>query len=121
MLSVNQPIFVALSQAPMPYSFDWAVLDGPSYNDFGHKETSDGKVVTGTYYVALPDGRRQIVTYKADEYGYVADVMNQATTTLDTRKPATAKLLTEPTMSSYPTVANKWSPTRPTITVTSPM
>jgi hypothetical protein len=58
----------------MPYSFDWAVLDEPSYNDFGHKETSDGKVVTGTYYVNLPDGRRQIVTYKADEYGYVADV-----------------------------------------------
>ena len=58
----------------MPYSFDWAVLDEPSYNDFGHKETSDGKVVTGTYYVNLPDGRRQIVTYKADDYGYVADV-----------------------------------------------
>ncbi|EFX72276.1 hypothetical protein DAPPUDRAFT_59192, partial [Daphnia pulex] len=61
-------------QPPMPYTFDWAVLDEPSYNDFGHKENSDGKVVDGTYYVVLPDSRKQVVTYKADDYGYVADV-----------------------------------------------
>ena len=72
----------------MPYSFDWAVLDEPSYNDFGHKETSDGKVVTGTYYVNLPDGRRQIVTYKADEYGYVADVKYEGEAKYPEYKPA---------------------------------
>jgi hypothetical protein len=72
----------------MPYSFDWAVLDGPSYNDFGHKETSDGKVVTGTYYVNLPDGRRQIVTYKADDYGYVADVKYEGEAKYPEYKPA---------------------------------
>ena len=44
------------------------------YNNFGHQETSDGKYVTGKYHVALPDGRHQYVTYKADDYGYVADV-----------------------------------------------
>ncbi|XP_057369025.1 pro-resilin-like [Daphnia carinata] len=60
--------------APMPYSFDWNVKDDESKNDYGHKETSDGKVVTGSYRVALPDGRTQIVTYKADENGYVAEV-----------------------------------------------
>ncbi len=48
--------------------------DEPSYNDYSHSETSDGKVVTGSYSVVLPDGRTQIVTYKADAYGYVADV-----------------------------------------------
>ena len=44
---------------------------------FGQTETSDTKVVTGNYRVALPDGRTQIVTYTADPYGpggYVADV-----------------------------------------------
>ncbi|KAK4009979.1 hypothetical protein OUZ56_019128 [Daphnia magna] len=60
--------------APMPYSFDWNVKDDESKNDYGHKETSDGKVVTGSYRVVLPDGRTQIVSYKADENGYVADV-----------------------------------------------
>lgn len=30
--------------------------------------------MTGSYSVALPDGRTQVVTYKADSYGYVADV-----------------------------------------------
>ena len=48
--------------------------DDESKNDYGHKESSDGKVVTGSYRVVLPDGRTQIVTYKADENGYVADV-----------------------------------------------
>ena len=31
-------------------------------------------MTTGSYRVLLPDGRTQIVTYKADSYGYVADV-----------------------------------------------
>lgn len=37
-----------------------------SYNDFDHSEQSDGKVTTGSYRVVLPDGRTQVVTYKAD-------------------------------------------------------
>ncbi|KAK4014244.1 hypothetical protein OUZ56_026774 [Daphnia magna] len=59
---------------PQPYSFSWEVNDAPSYNNFAHSESSDGKVVSGSYRVALPDGRTQIVTYKDDSYGYVADV-----------------------------------------------
>jgi hypothetical protein len=31
-------------------------------------------VTTGTYRVVLPDGRTQIVKYRADSYGYTADV-----------------------------------------------
>ena len=61
------------NQEPMPFAFGYHVKDD-YYNDFGHESKSDGKVRTGTYRVALPDGRTQIVNYKADHYGYVADV-----------------------------------------------
>ncbi|KZS21712.1 pro-resilin [Daphnia magna] len=61
-------------QPLMPYNFGYTVKDDPTYNNFAHQETADTKAVTGSYRVALPDGRTQIVSYKADEYGYVADV-----------------------------------------------
>ena len=57
----------------MPFNFAWAVKDEPS-NDFAHEAASDGKTVIGSYRVALPDGRTQIVSYTANENGYVADV-----------------------------------------------
>jgi len=37
-----------------PYSFAYAVKDDYTYNDFGHSENSDGKVVAGSYQVLLP-------------------------------------------------------------------
>ncbi len=58
----------------MPHSFAWEVKDEPSKNDYSHQQESDGKVTTGSYRVALPDGRTQIVTYTADQNGYVAKV-----------------------------------------------
>merc|ERR1712071_550026 len=55
--------------------FAYAVKDEPSYNDFGHQETSDGKVVSGSYRVLLPDGRTQIMGYTVSgDSGYVAEV-----------------------------------------------
>jgi len=70
-----------VSDMPMPFNFDWAVKDEDSSNDFGHYAVSDGNTVTGSYRVLLPDGRVQIVTYKADENGYVADVQYQGEAT----------------------------------------
>ena len=58
----------------MPYEFAWEVKDEPTKNDYAHEAKSDGKVVIGSYRVLLPDGRTQIVSYRADENGYVADV-----------------------------------------------
>ncbi|XP_057372216.1 cuticle protein 7-like [Daphnia carinata] len=57
-----------------PYDFGYSVKDAEYYTDFDHSERSDGKVTTGSYRVQLPDGRTQIVTYRADSYGYTADV-----------------------------------------------
>lgn len=44
--------------------------DPPSGNDFGHEEQRQGDVARGKYYVLLPDGRRQVVEYVADNEGY---------------------------------------------------
>ena len=49
---------------------------------------ADGKAVTGSYSVALPDGRVQTVTYTADHYnGYVADVKYEGTPVYPEAKP----------------------------------
>lgn len=59
----------------MPYNFQWTVNALDFGNDYGHAEKSDGNNVHGQYYVLLPDGRRQTVTYTVDgPSGYVADV-----------------------------------------------
>ena len=59
----------------MPYDFAYAVKDDYTGNDFGHDESSDGQVTSGSYRVLLPDGRTQIVTFTADHHnGYVAEV-----------------------------------------------
>ena len=61
-------------QKPSHYAFGYAVKDSYSGDDFSHQEQRDGYATSGEYRVALPDGRVQIVTYKADENGYHADV-----------------------------------------------
>ena len=47
-----------------------------------------GKAVSGSYQVALPDGRVQTVTYTADHYnGYVADVKYEGVPVYPEAKP----------------------------------
>lgn len=80
-----------ISQVAQPYNFDWAVKEAGYYNDnldYSHSESSDGKVTTGTYHVVLPDGRTQIVTYRADSYGYVANVKYEGEAKYPEYKPA---------------------------------
>ncbi|XP_069937586.1 cuticle protein 7-like [Cherax quadricarinatus] len=76
-------------QAPARYSFDYAVNDPPSGNDFGHQESRDGDHTQGSYYVQLPDGRLQQVTYTVSgDSGYLAEVTYQGEARYPTYQPA---------------------------------
>merc|ERR1712123_182108 len=63
-------------EEPAPYTYQYGVADDYSKANFNAAETSDAAgAVTGSYSVALPDGRTQHVAYTADHYnGYIADV-----------------------------------------------
>ncbi|XP_042226740.1 pro-resilin-like [Homarus americanus] len=67
--------FESYESSEAQYNFNYAVKHDPSGNDFGHQETRDGDNTKGSYYVQLPDGRLQTVTYFVDgDSGYIADV-----------------------------------------------
>nr|XP_045624331.1 pro-resilin-like [Procambarus clarkii] len=70
------PIYgVPTTEAPARYSFSWKVKDDASGNDFGQDETRDGPNTQGSYYVLLPDGRLEKVTYTVNgDSGYLAQV-----------------------------------------------
>ncbi|XP_017770237.1 PREDICTED: homeobox protein 2-like [Nicrophorus vespilloides] len=60
---------------PKAYEFGYQVKDDYTGTNYNRQEHSDGNQVTGSYRVALPDGRTQIVTYYADwKTGFHADV-----------------------------------------------
>ena len=60
---------------PAQYNYAYAVNDDYAGVNFGADEARDGYATNGKYYVLLPDGRTQTVTYTVDQYGgYVADV-----------------------------------------------
>merc|ERR1712150_314279 len=61
---------------PQPFAYQYGVKDDYSGASYTKAETQDAYGdVGGSYTVALPDGRTQIVTYTADhEGGFIADV-----------------------------------------------
>merc|ERR1711981_661184 len=81
--------------APPVYNYEYGVND-PHYGPvFSHAENRDNYNTGGEYRVNLPDGRVQIVTYKADENGFVADVKYEGEATYPEEpayKPAPAQL-----------------------------
>merc|ERR1739844_439311 len=60
------PYHPAKEEPAKPYAFQYGVADDYSGAKFSASETADGKAVTGSYSVALPDGRIQTVTYTAE-------------------------------------------------------
>merc|ERR1712032_455809 len=96
--AVHAPVHHAVHAAPAPYvepkgkeepyAFQYGVSDDYSKANFNAAESSDGNVVSGSYSVALPDGRIQHVKYTADHYnGYVAEVTYEGTPVYPEAKP----------------------------------
>merc|ERR1711936_511437 len=82
------PYSPTVQEPSQPSSYQYGVKDEYSGANFGASETSDTKVVSGTYTVVLPDGRVQTVKYTADDYaGYVADVSYQGEAVYPDVKP----------------------------------
>merc|ERR1712055_36654 len=84
----------AYPDAHPAYKYDYAVKaeDGHyGYVDFGQNEERDGYNTYGSYYVALPDGRVQKVSYTVNgDEGYVADVTYEGEASYAPHKPAPA-------------------------------
>merc|ERR1712095_59506 len=79
----------AEKEVPAPYAYEYGVADDYSKAQFNAAETADANgAVTGSYSVALPDGRTQHVKYTADHYnGYVADVSYEGVPVYPEAKP----------------------------------
>ena len=73
------------------YDYRYGVDDTYTGTKFGHAELHNGFRTEGQYFVYLPDGRVQTVTYVADEYGYhptiTYDAPKQGKTKVYTPKP----------------------------------
>jgi len=61
---------------PAAYAYNYGVADGYSGAYYNAGEQRDGYATSGSYSVALPDGRVQTVNYRVADAnsGYVADV-----------------------------------------------
>merc|ERR1712021_275158 len=61
--------------AKAAYQYQWEVSDPTGNNFYGAGEKRDGAITSGSYFVLLPDGRRQRVDYTVNAAdGYVATV-----------------------------------------------
>ncbi|XP_048000080.1 pro-resilin-like [Leguminivora glycinivorella] len=58
------------SGEPANYNFGYMVSDFEEGTDFGHHEERQDERAEGEYHVVLPDGRKQTVSYEADERGF---------------------------------------------------
>merc|ERR1712128_162509 len=60
---------------PALYAFQYGVSDDYSGVNFAQEEQRDGYSTSGSYRVALPDGRTQVVNYRTDgDSGNIQDV-----------------------------------------------
>ena len=64
---------------PAAYSYSWAVKDDYSKNDYGQDESRQGDKTSGSYFVQLPDGRVQKVSYSVDAYNGKVSIITSRT------------------------------------------
>jgi len=82
------PAPAAYPDVPAAYTYSWAVKDDYTNNNYGQDEKRDGYATSGSYYVALPDGRLQKVSYTVDgDGGYVAEVTYEGEAQFPEAKP----------------------------------
>lgn len=67
-------LIIDIFQPKQSYAFSYKVFDHLTGDDHSHKQSQEGQATKGEYRVKLPDGRTQIVSYKADKNGYNAEV-----------------------------------------------
>ena len=60
---------ISYPSTPPKYEYEWQVNDNYSKNNYGQTEERDGSNTVGSYFVLLPDGRTQRVSYSVDPYG----------------------------------------------------
>merc|ERR1719379_3287095 len=78
----------AYPDEPPKYTYSYSVQDDYTSNNYGANEDRDGYATSGSYYVALPDGRLQKVTYSVNgDGGYVADVTYEGEAQYPEAKP----------------------------------
>ena len=81
----------AYPDEPPKYTYSYAVKDDYTNNNFGQDESRDGYATSGSYYVSLPDGRLQKVTYSVNgDGGYVAEVTYEGEAQYPEAKPYAA-------------------------------
>ncbi|XP_071749972.1 uncharacterized protein [Lepeophtheirus salmonis] len=98
-------------EAPQPYAFQYGVADDYTGSNFSAEENADGKITSGSYKVALPDGRIQTVTYTVDAYnGFVADVQYEGTPVYPKYEPKPSSYKAAPIPAYKPTPSYKPAP-----------
>ena len=77
---------------PANYAYNYAVADDYTGTNFNAEENRNDYATSGSYSVALPDGRTQTVNYRVDDAysGYVADVQYSGYAAAPAYKPAPA-------------------------------
>merc|ERR1712112_587849 len=90
--------------APPVYAYNYGVNDDETGTQFSQNEQRDGAVTTGSYTVALPDGRIKTVKYTDNGDGVTYDVSYDGVAVAAT--PAAPEAVAATPIISHPTIVS---------------